>query len=176
MIDHPIAIKRILFATDLSENAKHAFAYATSLANQYKAKISIIHIIDNAHSLDRRITEHISADEWKEIQERHFQEARNALIGKKQDSALIHNVLDTFCENAKSEMPSCQFEMDEIIVRRGHPVEEIIEASKKTGCDMIVMGSHGYGTLKDAMLGGTARRILRRVNMPVLLVRSSDKA
>ena len=40
-----IQIKKILYATDLSENAVHAFAYAVSLANLYGAGITILHVL-----------------------------------------------------------------------------------------------------------------------------------
>ena len=40
-----IQIKKILYATDLSESAVHAFAYAVSLANLYGAGISILHVL-----------------------------------------------------------------------------------------------------------------------------------
>ncbi len=40
-------IKRILYATDLSENARHAFGYAASLANRYGAKIIVLHVIED---------------------------------------------------------------------------------------------------------------------------------
>ena len=40
-------IKKILYATDLSEGAKSAFFWAMSLAEQYDASISVIHIIPN---------------------------------------------------------------------------------------------------------------------------------
>jgi nucleotide-binding universal stress UspA family protein len=33
------------------------------------------------------------------------------------------------------------------------------------------MGTHGQGTLADAMLGSTAQRVLRRSPVPVLVVR-----
>ena len=39
-------IKRILYATDLSENSAHAFGYAINLANKFDAEITILHVID----------------------------------------------------------------------------------------------------------------------------------
>ena len=39
-------IKKILYTTDLSENARYAFSYAVSLANQYDAKITILHVLE----------------------------------------------------------------------------------------------------------------------------------
>ncbi len=40
-----IQIKKILYATDLSETAVHAFSYAVSLANIYGASITILHVL-----------------------------------------------------------------------------------------------------------------------------------
>lgn len=40
-----VKIRRILYATDLSENARIAFTYAVSLAEQYDAQIVILHAL-----------------------------------------------------------------------------------------------------------------------------------
>ena len=39
-------IKRILYATDLSENARYAFGYAVNIANRHDAKITILHVVE----------------------------------------------------------------------------------------------------------------------------------
>ena len=53
-VDLPIVdIKRILYATDLSENARYAMAYAVSLANTYCAQITILHVIDETPEFRR---------------------------------------------------------------------------------------------------------------------------
>ena len=38
--------KRILYVTDLSENARYAFGYAVSMANCYGAGITILHVLE----------------------------------------------------------------------------------------------------------------------------------
>ena len=38
-------INKILYATDLSENARFAFGFAASLANRYNAKVTILHVL-----------------------------------------------------------------------------------------------------------------------------------
>ena len=40
-------IKKILMATDLSENARYAFGYAASLANSYGAGITVVHVLED---------------------------------------------------------------------------------------------------------------------------------
>ena len=39
-------IKRILYATDLSDNSAYAFGYAIDLAKKYNAEITILHVLD----------------------------------------------------------------------------------------------------------------------------------
>ena len=39
-------IKNILFATDLSENARYAFTYASAIANRFGAAITILHVLE----------------------------------------------------------------------------------------------------------------------------------
>ena len=53
----------------------------------------------------------------------------------------------------------------------GNPVEKIISHSEQEKFDLIVMGTHGHGKLEDAMIGSTARRVVRRSEIPVLVVR-----
>ena len=39
-------IKRILFATDLSENANRAYGYAASMAEAHGASVTILHVLE----------------------------------------------------------------------------------------------------------------------------------
>ena len=103
------------------------------------------------------------------IKQRHFEEAREALIGKRKGSGrAIKDVLDTFCEQAQSKGSS--FDTDEVLVLRGNPSDTILETLEQKGCDLVVMGSHGYSALKDALMGGTARRVVRVSKVPGVLV------
>jgi nucleotide-binding universal stress UspA family protein len=169
MVLPTVEVKKILFATDLSEHALRAFAYAVSLANLYRAGLTILHVIAEDPDLDERIIGHVSADTWQRIKQRHFEEAQEALIGKRKGSGrAIKDVLDTFCEQAQTE--GCSFDTDEILVLRGNPSEQILDTLEQKGCDLVVMGSHGYSALQDALMGGTARRVLRHSKVPVVLV------
>ena len=60
---------------------------------------------------------------------------------------------------------------DETIVARGNVVDEILTVSRDKECDLIVMGYQDRGKLGEAVLGSTTRRVLRRSNIPVMLVR-----
>ena len=56
-------IKNILYATDLSDNARHALAYAASLAHRYGAKMIILHLLDEILLLLRRLRGHAAFPE-----------------------------------------------------------------------------------------------------------------
>ncbi len=166
-----VTIKKILYTTDLSWSARYAFSYALNLAGHYQASLVILHVMEEVPDLDRRITGYISEKDWAEIQARNEDEARQQLIGKRRDSGLIRDVLNKFYENARSETDTKTFGSDEIVLERGNAVQKILEAARDRECDLIVMGTHGQGTLTDAMLGSTAQRVLRRSPVPVLVVR-----
>ena len=171
-----IEVNKILYTTDLSDNARYAFAYAVSLADLYNATITFIHILPEIPSrIDKRVIGYISQERWEEIKAQNFEEARDAIIGKRQDHLAIRDALQQFSENVKDSREGEGFVTDDIIVVRGNPVEEIIKYSEEKNCDLIVMGTHGHGTLADAMMGSTARRVLRRSRKPVLVVRLPEE-
>jgi nucleotide-binding universal stress UspA family protein len=171
-----VEVKKILYATDLSENARFAFAYAVSLADLYNAAITIIHVLPEVPALlDQSVIGYISAERWEEIKSKQLDEAKEALIGKKREHLAIKEALHQFSEDVKQDQKGAGFTTDEIIVERGNPVEKILKNAEERNCDLIVMGTHGHGTLEDVMLGSTARRVIRRSKMPVLVVRLPEK-
>lgn len=166
-----IHINKILYATDLSENARLAFAYAVSLASKYNAQITILHTMTETSDL---AVGYIGKDEWQRIKTKHLQDAKAILIGKLEESAAVKEALTQFVDRAKCEEGIADFEADEVLVEHGNPVEAILKVSREKGCDIIVMGSRGAGTFMDAMLGTTASRVLRRSSIPVLVIRLPD--
>jgi universal stress protein A len=59
----------------------------------------------------------------------------------------------------------------EAILRHGNPYEEIVNAAREIGVDLIVIGSHGYTGLGRLLLGSTADRVLQYAPCPVLVVK-----
>ncbi len=169
-----VKIKKILYATDLSEYARNVFSYAASLANHYEASITILHVVIDSKDIYSGVLGYVDKEKWEDIKKKHVEDARDVLIGKKRENVPIKEALDQFCTDTNMEMEDKPFVMDEIIVRRGNPVEEIIGQSEERNCDLIVMGSHGHGGFVDAMLGSTSLRVVRRSKIPVMLVRMQE--
>ena len=165
-----IQIKKILYATDLSESAVHSFSYAVSLANMYGAGITILHVLAE-FSGEEFITNMIDSDTWEEIKNRHFSEARNQLIGKKRDHIAIKEVLQAFSEEANVDAKDQTFVTDEVLILNGEPAEIIVQTAIERNCDLIVMGTHGHGGITDVLIGSTAKRVVRQSTIPVLVIR-----
>jgi nucleotide-binding universal stress UspA family protein len=60
--------------------------------------------------------------------------------------------------------------VSKILIRLGHPVEEILKVTDEEGCDVIVLGTHGKGFLKQTFLGSVSSSVLIRTRKPVFLV------
>lgn len=50
------------------------------------------------------------------------------------------------------------------------PAGEITRYAEREGADVLVMGTHGYGAIRRALLGGVTSRVARTASCPVLLV------
>jgi len=66
--------------------------------------------------------------------------------------------------------------VEDIVVTLGNVVEEILGEVHARKCDMVVMGYHVRGKIEEAVLGSTTRRVLRRSNIPGMLVRFKKTA
>jgi nucleotide-binding universal stress UspA family protein len=53
----------------------------------------------------------------------------------------------------------------------GNAGDELAAYAKKKKLDVLVLGSHGYGAFKQAVLGSVATRVIAHCTTPVLLVR-----
>jgi nucleotide-binding universal stress UspA family protein len=155
-------IKRILYTTDLSPNARFAFSYAASLANRYDARITILHVLEDisprADSLAINI---IGEKKWAELRQRNEKQVLDTIRGR----------LSEFCKDVQAELPSCPFITENIMVKIGNPAYEILQEVDNNNYDLVVMGAHGHGSLADVLMGNTARRVVQRCKIPVLVVR-----
>lgn len=165
-----IKIKRILFATDLTAGARQAFAYAVSLAERYNAGLVLLYVVEEVEAFERRIAAHLGSELWEDIRRKNESEARQALIGKQREYSQYKEALTQLCTQARGDCPQ-PAQPDAVLVVRGQPATAIIDQAKLNGCDLIVMGSQGEKPLTEAFFGSTARKVLKKATVPVLVVR-----
>ena len=104
------------FTPPIFRKRPHAFAYAVSLANLYRARMVIFHAL--IETSDLAVT-YIGKDEWAEIKRRHLEGTRAALIGKKRENLAIQEALQKFVEKARPQGEDPAPMTDEIIVKKG---------------------------------------------------------
>lgn len=157
---------KILYTTDLSANARHAFGYAAGLANRYNAGITVLHVLEDlSPSSDSLVINMIGEKKWNELRQQNEKDVLDTMRTR----------LKAFCDDVSSEFPACQFITDDILIRIGNPVEEILDQVDSGGYDLVVMGAHGRGVLSDTLMGSTSRRVLRRCKTPVLVIRLPEE-
>lgn len=83
----------------------------------------------------------------------------------------IKEHLQEFFKKAEAQIgPPCVSLVSKILVPRGHPPEEILNAADKEACDAIVLGTHGKGFLAHTFLGSVSSAVLHRTRKPVFII------
>ncbi len=154
-------IKKILYATDLSKNSAYAFRYAMNIAEKYDAEIIILHVIEPIPPMVKHYVKgFVDEINWDE-KVKYQQEMAIERIKKR---------LEEFCKRETQDTPQCLALVSTILVRPGHPVEEILKTADEGQCNMIILGTHGKGFLKQTFLGSVARSVLDRARKPVFII------
>jgi len=143
----PVAIKKILLATDFSPASERAFSYATYFARQFGAEITLLHVIEP------RISATLAGlPAEPEFLEREMSSAKQSLRSLL-DSARAEGVRET-----------------RSTIRAGTATDQIVEAARDLNSDLIVIATHGFASWRHFSIDGTAERVARAAPCPVLVV------
>jgi nucleotide-binding universal stress UspA family protein len=142
---HGLNIKEILVPTDLTEESRTALRYATSLAQEFGAHLTLLHVYHEPYSLD-----YLRGPQACGAVMRHRRGVETALA----DLAL----------EVRSKGVRCSTDL-----RYGGLCEGIAAASKNR--DLMVISTHQYGWLGRLAYGCDAEGILHHTLCPVLVVR-----
>lgn len=146
-------IKTILFPTDFSQGARAAMDYALAMAQDYKAKLILLYVIQDISIAEWYIPSSISAAD---------------LVEDMQKSA--DREMEKWGNEVAAKVPSV-----ERMVVRGVPFVEIIRTAKDRHADLIVIGTHGRTGIDHMLFGSTAEKVVRKSTCPVLTVRMAGK-
>lgn len=155
-------IKKILWPTDLSENAAYALPYVSSLSEKYEAEVHLIFVVEDVHQFDHFYGD-ASLSFLKEFQQR--------IIRKGEE------YLDRICTQTLS---GCPFYKKNIIV--GEPAQEILKYVQEGKMDLVVMATHGHGKESHGgemihfPFGSVSEKVVRNSPVPVLVVSPRKKA
>jgi nucleotide-binding universal stress UspA family protein len=157
--------KKILYATDLSETAKKAARYALSLAHEYGAEVTVVNVIPD-------LVEEMSAGMGYDLASHFSQEKLDSFYteGLEKSKEAVVKRIHALCREAGSELENCSVEPI-VVIKIGHPVEQIVKMATEGGFDLVVLGTHGHSMIDDLLLGSVARGVVKKSPMPVLTVR-----
>jgi universal stress protein A len=147
--------EKILTAIDFSESSDLAFDYALTLARQFQAELTVMHVINEPVDLRGFYVPHISFEQL----EREIEDGAEKMMAK-------------FCQAKMGD-----FSRYTTVVVAGIPYEEVIRNAQETGASLIVLGTHGRTGIDHLIFGSTAERVVRSATCPVLTIRKpvSDK-
>jgi nucleotide-binding universal stress UspA family protein len=134
----------VLHPTDFSENSEFAFRVACALARDYKARMVLLHVIPPPMVIYAGGP--VPAETWPSVEE--VKEKLRKLEGRAHHVRVESHVME------------------------GDPVDMIVRAAEETGCDVIVMGTHGRTGLGRLLLGSVAESVIRKAPCPVLSAKS----
>lgn len=148
-------VERILVAVDGSEHSDKAVELAGSLATSQDAAVTVLHVVQDVGtaSVPPGLEEY-AALENVFITERDLRmSAANSIVGRAAKRLSDMGVPDPHTDIAV-----------------GAPAHQIVEAAKRMGADMIVIGSRGLGGV-GTLLGSTSHKVSQSASCTVVTVR-----
>ncbi|MFH1034213.1 MAG: universal stress protein [Pseudomonadota bacterium] len=145
-------INKILWPTDLSDNAAKALPTVRWLARTLGAEVHMLYVTEGIRDYD-----HIYGDANPQFLQG-FQEQEN-------QRALAR--MDEVCQ---SELSGCPLITKHL--RAGYPPREILRLAAEIGAGMIVMATHGsnHDQGPGGFFGSVSERVVRYSSLPVMLV------
>jgi nucleotide-binding universal stress UspA family protein len=147
VLSRSVKLEHILVPVDFSDCSLDALGYAAVVAQQAKASLMLLHVLEPvSYGLDFTLGQsrarRLEVETWtKRLEE---------LVSSHQH-------------------PTMQVESR---LRGGFPADSILDSAQTLPCDLIVMGTHGRRGISHTISGSVAEAVLRKARCPVITVRS----
>ncbi len=139
-------LRALLIPVDLSAVSDRVIGRAARLPLAGDARLTLLHVVSRGLPVRDR--------------RRAEQDARQALQAE--------------AEHLKRSLPKGA--AVRCVVKVGAPAAAIVDVAKSVKAELIVMGRGGGRVLRDDFIGSTAERVIRRGQVPVLVVRLPPRA
>lgn len=143
-------ITHVLLATDFSRCADQAQDAAFFLAGEWKAKLTVLHVLEFQPGMDPDLPVN---RQYLDAQQREADGQLKTLT----DAAFRRGLL------AQTRLAT------------GIPSAAICRAAEETGADLIVLGTQGRTGLAHVLLGSTAERVVATAGCPVMVERAETE-
>ena len=158
-------IKRILYATDLTESAPRVYQYVLYLAKQVNAEIVCLHVIDT-YSKNAVMTfamSYLTKEDKQEIINRERNKSLEEMAHRNRQT-FIRQQLDIE-DGFYPEQLGLKI-VDKVVF--GNVEEQILKHSVSSNCDLVVMGAHEKSFFTFATT--LSKRVMKRSKVPVTVV------
>jgi manganese transport protein len=137
---------RILVPLDHSDLDRLALSHAAGLALRNRGCIYLLHVEEGVTS---------------------------QIFGQESSTAEVEagrRYLDSLVES----LGEMEIDVETAIRHGSDPRREIVRYAREIQPDLLVMGAHGHGGIKDLIFGNTINPVRHALNIPILVVRKSD--
>ena len=143
---------RILCPIDGSETANAGLDEAIRLAQQQRASIRLLYVLDII-----------------------YLENSGYMIGEVYDQ--LRGAGLQILETAKSKVAAANVPVETVLAdATAHRIADVVvDECRNTHADLIVMGTHGRRGISHLFLGSDAEAVIRMAEVPVLLVKARTK-
>lgn len=145
-------MRKILLPFDGSDSSKRAVQYLADqlkdLKDQSKVQVHVLNVQENPVYFDGVIDGAV----MKEIEAAQLEGGRRTTL---EAAALLQ----------QASIPH------QLHVEIGMPAETIAKRTETLGCQSIIMGTRGLGSLSGLLLGSVATKVIHLAHVPVTLVR-----
>ncbi|MCW8811620.1 MAG: universal stress protein [Ignavibacteriaceae bacterium] len=147
-------VNNILVPVDFSNYSKSALAYASKIAQSYKAQLQVLHIIEE--------TMHPAF----------------SLSGKSSIFDLVPGIKDDSRKRAEKMLKEVVSDdiKSNVYVKGGRAASDIINFAKENSTDLIVIATHGLTGLEHMLLGSVTEKVVRMAHCPVFTVKAFGKS
>jgi len=151
-----LPFRRLLCAIDFSESSMAALQFATSLAEETDAKLTMVHVLEwpweeppSPRLEDLPVEQGAALAEFRRYREKMAATRLAALVP---------------AANRLSQPPAVR-------LRSGKSYVQLLDVANEEGSDLIVIGVHGRNPFDMMLFGSTANHVVRRASCPVLTLR-----
>jgi manganese transport protein len=141
------AYQRILVPLDHTNLDRLAVSHASAMAKLYGAKVFLLHVEEGVTS---------------------------QVYGKDSSTAEVEageNYLNRIAQSLRDH----GLTVETSISHSAYPRKEIVRYAREVHPDLVIMGAHGHGGLKDLIFGTTISPVRHKLDAPMLIVRPGKR-
>ncbi len=145
--------KRVLLATDGSEDAAGASRAAADLTQRLDAELFVVHA-------------------WQKPLEYSYPGMPRPINA----TSLFQKHAEQLLKQEQEKLRVMGTEVSEAFLEMDRPADAVLDSSERIGADLIVIGSRGRGAFLSLVLGSVSEEVVHHASCPVLVVRGGEQA